>query len=621
MSKELQRLKATYLKARQAYFLDTGNDAIMSDAEFDRLEATIAKYDPDWHVLKTTGHVKKTDVDLPEFMPSLSKVYNWQGTFSNKGYVITPKLDGTALLVHYHKGRKTALYTRGNGIKGGDVSYLLPLIPSLPDRINTRKRDLYLRCEGVMRKSVFASKWQRKSANELTKFKTARAAVNGQFNRTLQEVDPELLADVDVVVVGVYGERADSMLSLAKQMGFVTVPYVPHSQLSQGDLEQALARAQKGPYAVDGLVLTVKHAVFKYDTADMPAFATAFKKNDDGVRVTVERVVWQISRYGRYTPVIEIEPTDFDGVTVSRATAHNAKDLVKRGIGPGAVVTLVRSGEVIPFITSVVRKAKPELPVGAVWSGVHLYQKNANSKEQVEISTQVMRQFLVGLGIENVAEASLALLYRSGIKTLLDLLKLSNSKRLQLLSSKLGPKNGAKFNDAINQLLANGLPFAQFAAYSGVMGEGVGLRRIQMLSAHFPLNELLDSKPAELFAKIQSVPGFAETMARTIVTACRPLRALYREFVKANVKINVPTQVNRPKTKSGKYSGMVAVWTGYRSSEQEAVFTSNGGTVGSSINSKTTHVFYNPHGKFMAKVERAKSEGKQVYVWEDFCEY
>lgn len=615
----LAKQKSLYLQARQVYYTDPDGKTIMSDSEFDRLEASIKAQEPDWHVLHTTGHIKKVDTELPQYMPSLNKIYEWSGTQSNKGHIITPKLDGTALLLCYDNGVPSALFTRGNGEIGGDVSYLLPLL-NIPAKINTNK-PMYFRCEGIIKRSKF-NKWKKTEANP-NGFQTARAAVNGQFNRTLSEINPELVADIDIVVVAVYGAKAANMLAYAKQEGFTTVPTIPHKHINQDELCKLLEKAKKGPYDVDGLVLTIGNVVFGYKENTFPAFSYAFKQNDQGYTAIVREVQWQISRFGRWTPVIITDPVDFDGVIVQKATAHNVKLMYQRGIGVGAVIQLERAGDVIPFIKKVIKRAPVQStpPGETYWKGTHLYAANIDNDAKI----LSMLNFIKGIGIEQLAQKSVAALYENGY-TVSKLLS-NPTKQLLELQRILGPALGKNLVQQLTTIKKNGITLEVIAAYSGVMPEGVGIRIMHHISKHIPTVQLLEAPPKQLFAKLQQIPNIGETRARQIAQGCRELRILCKKLQYINVPVIVMDTVRKSTQElsqagiskvSNKYENMVAVWTGYRSKEQEALFIANGGTIGSSINGKTTHLFYNPQGKFMAKVENARERGIHVTTWEDF---
>lgn len=618
----LPQQKSLYLKARAAYFSSATGNTIMSDAEYDALEKAIARQDPDWHVLRTTGHTKKTDVELPNYMPSLSKVYNWTGQQSGNGYVWTPKLDGTSLQLVYDNGKPSALYTRGNGVIGGDVSFLLPFL-DLPASI-PYKGELHLRCEGVLTRDKFNKKWRRKDGDEKNpqRFASARAAVNGQFNRTVDQCFPELLHDIDLVVVGVYNRRCGEMLKFAKAQGFKTAPELKFESINHSALESMLKWARKAvPCDIDGLVGAVRTAVFQYDSPEFPAWAHAFKANDDGVETTVTGVRWQISRYGRWTPVITVEPVDFDGVTVTNPTAHNAKWMFDRGLGVGARVKLIRAGEVIPYIDAVVKPSKKFIfpPGQHKWEGVHLITVGKSAASDHAKILQ-MTNFLRGIGMENIAGKGVQALVDQGYvsvpQIMHSVMQAVKTKQFpEQITAALGNANGHKFAKSLFDICKKGIPLWRVAVFSGAMDAGLGKTNVLKIAKAMPLSLILDGQPNSLAGRIMKVHGLGPSVAGLVVDGQAKLRKIVTLIEKAGVTVVIPTEaVKAPVAKDGPFKGMIGAWTGYRSPEQEALFIAGGGLV-DKLNAKTTHLFYNPDGKFMDKVEKFKVKGGKAVVW------
>lgn len=609
----LKQQKALYIRARHVYYTDPDGKTLMSDAQFDALERSIASQAPNWHVLQSTGHTKKIDTPLLAPMPSLSKIYNWPGT-TNKGYLTTPKFDGTSLQLVYVNGRPHSLLTRGNGMIGGDVSFILPYL-KIPKRI-PHKGTVIFRCEGIMERSKFEKRWK-KPANP-DGYSMARAAVNGQFNRTVDELDLDLLADTDLIVVGVYGQRCDKMYDFARACGFRVAPALKLDVLTQEVLVGMVERLRKTfPYDTDGLVLTMRHLIYEFEDASLPGFAHAFKQNQEGVRTTVRKIIWQISRYKRWTPVIIVDEVDFDGYRTTRATAHTAEWMMSRGVGVGAEVILIRGGEIIPKIERVVKRAKFFTPPpGKVeWRGVHLYASEQNGVASRQAQNIAIEHFITALGIKDISEKGIDALMEKGIKSVLDLLKLAKHEQgLNRLRFLFGA-NGVKLHARLTKLLKDGVPLITMAASSGAMPPGVGREKLESISKVMPLKNLLTEEPQALFETILKVHGIAEISARKIVMGCKELRIMARQYRKAGIKLIL--EQAKPKATSDKYADVVAAWTGYRSEEQEAAITAGGGTVGS-LTKKTTHLFYNPAGKFLEKVEKARKEGKKVMTWEEF---
>lgn len=608
----LPQQKALFVKARHVYYTDKNGNQLMTDAEFDRLEDNIRRLAPDWHVLKTTGHTKKIDTELLAYMPSLAKLYHWPGT-SNKGYIITPKFDGTSLQLVYDKGVPVGLYTRGNGEVGGDVSFILPFL-NIPKRIPF-KGELILRCEGIMDRKVFAKRWK-KSATNPNGYAMARAAVNGQFNRTVDELDLDVLADTELIVVAVYGKRVDQMYDFARKQGFKVAPELPMDSITHEGLCALIDKLRaKFPYDTDGLVLTMKHIKYEFESASLPPFAHAFKKNLEGVQTKVRKVIWQISRYGRWTPVIMVDEVDFDGYKVTRAVAHNAKWMQEKGVGVGALVELIRGGEIIPKIEKVIERARFYPPEGKTeYRGRHLYAVE-NGEAAVQAQNIAIEHFIAALGIKDVSEKSIEALMKKGVTSVLDLLQLAQHKDGQKRLVFLFGANGSKLHIRLTKLLNDGVPLIVMAASSGVMPPGVGRRKLEEISKVMPLKNLLTAEPQALFEAIQQVPGIAEKSARMIVKGCKPLREMARKYKAAGIKLIL--EPAKAKATSAKYQGIVAAWTGYRDAAQEAAITAGGGEAGS-LTKKTTHLFYNPDGRFQEKVEKARKSGIKVMTWAEF---
>lgn len=118
-------------------------------------------------------------------------------------------------------------------------------------------------------------------------------------------------------------------------------------------------------YDVDGVILEVTNERLKKlmgSTSHHHKWQIAYKTNEEKAQVKVLSVKPQTSRSGRITPVAELQPTKLSGVTISRATAHHYSMVKAKGIGPGAVIELVRSGMVIPKIEKVIERATPQIP-------------------------------------------------------------------------------------------------------------------------------------------------------------------------------------------------------------------------------------------------------------------
>lgn len=594
-------MKKLYKQAIEAYEKGT---PIMSDAQFDKLEASIrAKY-PDWDLLKTTGaKLKKYKAVLDEYMPSLGKVYpedfaKWARKYDNDSlFVVTAKLDGSSVQVVYEDGKPVKLTTRGNGEVGGGISYLLPYT-NLPQKIK-HKGKLVLRLEAVMRKSTFTKKYSQD-------FDTARNLVAGVLNRKLNKANKSLLKDIDFVVLGVYGKKPLEGLLLAKKLGFLTTAYRDIVKLKDLStvLKDELESKNDYIYDMDGLVIAEANTPLTYKENERPKYMVAYKDNneeDNAQETSVKQVIWQASHSGRLTPKVEVEPIDVDGVVIKYATAHNAKWLKDRGIGKGAKVKIVRSGDVIPKIVEVVkpRFSASDLPtVATIWKGVHLHEV-AQSKEA---AVRNVHRFLVVNGVENIATG---IIEDINIKpTILNFIKLAvvkEQRALQLLAN-LGKVRSKQVLLELQHLRE--LDLINFLVGSGCFSAGVAVKRLQSIQEFVSIEELVKDD-ANTSSMLEGIKGIGPALIQEIVEGLERARPLLKE---ARKYITVKeTKVDAPK--QGRFSGMTACWTGYRSKEEEAKWLMEGGTV-TSFTNKTTYLFYSPTGKQSSKVSKAGDRAK-----------
>ncbi|TON79748.1 DNA ligase, partial [Vibrio parahaemolyticus] len=135
-------------------------------------------------------------------------------------------------------------------------------------------------------------------------------------------------------------------------------------------------------YDVDGVILEATDPRIKeYMGANRKfhRWQIAFKINDEAAEVEVISVTPQTSRTGRVTPVAELVPTRISGATISRVTVHHYNMVKTNGVGPGAILQIVRSGLVIPKIEKVIKPADPQIPESCpscqshlLWESDHL---------------------------------------------------------------------------------------------------------------------------------------------------------------------------------------------------------------------------------------------------------
>lgn len=478
--KSAAQITALFKKAQKAMGTMTGSDQIRNQEDL---------------IEKIQRHLKQ-----------LTVISKWFDT--HKGpYAIEDKLDGVSCLLTYKKG-ELKLYTRGDGIVGADISYLAPYLTTIP---KTFPEDVNVRGELVMPKDVFQTAYAGKYANP-------RNLVAGKVGA--KEVK-EGLADINFVAYEIVGEgrmaEPSQQLARLKELGFLVV----HNELVTSTTPQALAamfiaRKQNSPYEVDGLIVTNDRPYYR-NTSGNPTYAFAFKMLLSIAVATVVRVIWGITRWCKLQPRVEIEPVELLGTTVTFATGKNARFIERNGIGPGAVIRITKGGEVIPDIIGVVEKTQPQLPEPPCewkWNntGVDLIALN---EECGNVCIEILKWFFHDLEFKGVGPSRVTQLYRAGLDNVFRIL-LADKATIQRAG--FGPGQTTEIYNSIRKKLAEGLDLPRVLAASGVLGEGIGRKRIEELMTMYP-NILETQKGMTQKGRkkiVLSVPGFADLTATTV---------------------------------------------------------------------------------------------------------
>lgn len=610
--KDLKSLVSLYKKAKKAYY-ETGSP-IMSDAEFDVLEEKIRSLAPEHDVLHQTGILgKKADVKLKVPMASLDKFKSGSDDFNlvrkrlakyGPKYLAMEKLDGCSLQAVYRKGKRTLVATRGDGSFGKDISFLLDQIEDpvgLPKELD-EPVDLVVRQECLIPKQVFQSKFAEK-------YDSARALVSGILNRrTINPRDVRHLRFVSLRCLRYNGKSVPLLegIKLLKKLGFDIVR-CSMVELDEDVLNEHLTRRRESsPFEIDGIVLASTGEVS--ETVDRPKWAIAFKRDDviDAPTTTVEGIEWNESAFGVLVPKAIVSPVKFGGVTVRKCALHNAEWAMKNGIGIGAVVKIVRSGDIIPKIVDVVKKGKKiVLPAFVEWDGPNL----VSTKETGARLEKRVERFHKYVDWEDLGPKVAASLVRGGLSSPGDTLLLSSTEWMNLTncSEAIAKKRVARARELRFQAdLIKTLPG------SGVFDKGIGSKAIsslvegsdrayRMLSGESePDADWLRFKAERLVGKV-----FASNLCDNL--------SCWLEWVK-KYKIKFKPIAVSLDTSSGVLSGKIFSWTGYRDKEEETWIQQNGGKV-ASYTAKTDILFYRVDGKSSSKVSKA---GDRVRLFKEF---
>jgi DNA ligase (NAD+) len=279
-------------------------------------------------------------------------------------YVCELKFDGSSISLHYENGRLARAVTRGDGVKGDNVTNNVRTIRSVPLKLRGTDYpgDLEVRGEILMPFSVFAELNEERKQKGEPLFANPRNAAAG----TLKLQDPAMVASrkLDTYIYAVLGNDmlSDSHydnLKKAEKWGFK----VSNAVCLCSGMDSVMDYIKKWdvkrhelPVATDGVVVKVNSLKLQNKlgfTAKSPRWAIAYKFKAESARTLLRSVSFQVGRMGTITPVANLEPVLIAGTTVKRASLHNADVIKKLDLHMGDTVFVEKGGEIIPKITGV----------------------------------------------------------------------------------------------------------------------------------------------------------------------------------------------------------------------------------------------------------------------------
>lgn len=603
-------------------YYNTG-ETLVPDEVFDQLKDTLKERDPENAFLHEVGApiAHGTKVPLPCPLGSLTKIKDsaelasWMTKYKGP-YVLSQKLDGVSGLYYKDKEGNLHLYSRGNGLEGQDISHLIKyVIPRTVKRAEI-PTDSCIRGEILISKEDF-----KKVADTM---KNARNATSGVVNS--KTLDPKVASLCQFVSYNVLRpeHKQDDQMKLMKEYGFKVVPYKVTKELSFEMLSDLLKEwRQTAEFEVDGVVVVDGGKVYPLKEGN-PDHAFAFKTvlADQVATTKIKQVIWTPTMDGYLKPSIEIEPIDVSGVTIKSATAFNAKFVVDNKLGPGAVVKIVRSGDVIPHILEVVTPAKepamPEVPYNWTESRVDIVLQDIYGAQSDAVTMKLLKHFFTTLGVKHINEGVVTKLVNAGYKTIPSILSADRDDLANIEG--LGKKSVDRILDGVVEALKKtDLPTFMDATHT--LGRSVGTKKLRLITSAYPnlMNE--DWTKSEFKEKVLEVPGFSEITASKVASG-------FADFKKAFDEINDIIDISHLKEAPAveavdeeacvDLKGKSVVFTGFRDKELEEKIVKCGAKVSTAVSSKTFVLIAQDPTSGSGKVSEAREKKVPIMSKDEF---
>lgn len=615
----MQELVSTLNRASHAYYVM--DDPVISDMQYDKLYDELKDIEAETGiVIPDSPTIRVGDSTLKEFeqhrhispLWSMDKVQSMQeldawvlrteklAEKQDLQYYIEYKFDGLTLNLTYQDGNLIQAATRGDGRTGEAVLAQAKTIHSLPKNI-PYKGLLEVQGECIMRLSTLEK--YNKTAKE--PLKNARNAAAG----ALRNLDPAVTAsrhlDAFFYQVGTIEnppyDSQPGMLDFLRQNGFQVSPYLGSSK-GREDLEKCILDIEQRRKDLDWLIDGVVIKVGDYSLRDrmgytekFPRWAVAYKFKAEEAVTKLLDVTWELGRTGKLTPLAHVEPVDFYGVTVRKATLNNLGDIQRKNVAIGCDVWIRRSNDVIPEIMGragglkagerIIEKPKVCPACGSVLveRGAHLFCMNRETCRPQAVARLVHFAGREAMDIDGFSEKTAGQLYdQMGVKQPADLYTLTPMDFLMLDGFK--EKKAGNLTEALEKS-----KHCELDAFLFALGiPNVGRKTARDIAQRFgTLERIRKADETELTA----IPDIGEIVAGSITE--------YFSFDENNLMIDRLTDAGvhpRPMSAAteGVFSGKSIVVTGtlpHLSRKQaEDLIRSRGGNAAGSVSKKTAFV-------------------------------
>ena len=660
---EMKKLVEELNKASDAYY--NTESTIMSDKEFDTKLAELELLEKESGIVLSNSPTQrvgapvltKLDKVTHEYKPmlSLEKVHSAEEIVKfakGKELIAMVKLDGLSCRLTYHYGVLSKAETRGDGTTGSDITMHVKQFDNVPLVINNKEEVYVVDGEAIITDSDFEA-INAALPEGTEKFKNSRNLASG----TLALLDTSLVKERHLrfvawdVITGSTKRLMIDRLEETAELGFETVPYcfTANQRSIKSDDEKEISmtndllfkEAKDYGYLCDGVVWKINDIAYGEtlgQTSHHFCNAVAFKRQNEEYETILTDVQWNTSKTGLINPIAVFQPVEIEGSTITKATLHNLSYMKDMGIAIGGTITVVKSNEVIPKVTSCIAdrwdfKIPTECPVCG--GGTEI--RKDNDTEVLVCTNDECQGKLLGrlshavsknaLDIDGLSEATLEYMIEElGVKSIKDLYQIPFYKEVYerwIDTPGFGKKSVDKLRDAIEKSRNTTLEKFLYAQSINHIGKSASKDIAKFCKGSIDtFCEMIENGNKRDFL---SIDGFGEIMLKSLENWVElhwvEFLALKSEFV-----FESKSETNQNKTtKSTNLEGKAFVITGslnhFENREQlKELIESLNGKVSGSVSTKTFALICNDKNSNTGKSKKAKDLGVNVLTEQEFLE-
>ena len=631
----------------------------ISDKDYDIMENILKIRDPKNKYLKVIRYQDNQEYNnirtrLPYPMGSLTKIKGdnskkeinkWTDKYIGP-YILSDKLDGVSCQIYKDNNGNIYMY-RGGGeeINGTNITnlikymkdeYFIKGIKSIPNGTSVRG-------ELMISKNNFRNYFENN--------KNARNTVAGISNqKNIKKEQAKYLYFVSYEILNPRDQFKyySDQLELLNKYGFRVVDYNIYDNINDEILSELFKnRRNQSIYDIDGIVIVDNTKNYEHKGGN-PKYAFAYKTdlNDQQAIAEVIKVEWNISKDGFIKPRVKIQPIEIGGVIINYATGYNAKFIYDNKIGKGALVTIIRSGDVIPKIITVNRIAnnnEPDMPtIDYSWTTTNVDIIVSDMENEEYMKNIIIKRLVYFFSTMDIKFISIGIIkklidYYDDIKSELDILNMDESE----LSEVLGKKISKKILKNIKECMGD-LDIEVLMASSGVMGRGLAIKKINLVLDKYNLlyffNKIekinnieninkdqiknLQNKLKEKFKnKIKkNIIGYDD---KTAILFAKGIIKFYYYFYKLNKIYNIEYLLNNNKNiidqkNNINFEGQKIILTGFRDKDLEKKIKILGGDITTSVSKNTTLIISKDINSNSDKINKGKLLNINIISIDDF---
>lgn len=548
-------------------------------------------------------------------------------------YFCELKFDGVSISLIYENGILTKAVTRGDGVRGDDVTTNIKTIRSLPLRVKATDIPAYFEVRGevFLPREVFKQlNKEREDIGEET-YANARNTASGTVK--MQDSGEVARRKLDCYLYYLLGEHIpakthEEAIHILEKWGFNVSPTYKRCKNIEEVLSYIASWEKKRsdlPLDTDGVVIKVNSLEQQRAlgfTAKSPRWAIAYKYKAESVSTRLKGITYQVGRTGAVTPVAELEPVFLAGTTVKRASLHNANEIARLGLHIGDYVFVEKGGEIIPKVTGVdhAKRAKDLKPVHYITrcpecnsalvrqedEANHYCPNEKGCPPQIKgrIEHFIQRK---AMDIDSLGEQTIKQLYDLGlVKTPADLYDLTKEDLLKL--DKVKEKSAQNMLDGIQASKA--VPFEAVLFAIGI--RYVGKTVAEKIARHF---KSMDNLQKATYEELLAAPEVGAKIAQSVSAFFknpdhqREVERLKKAGLQMFSAAKEPEKVSDVlQNKSFVISG---VFQNYEREQLQEIILANGGRILSGVSGKLDYLLA---GDNMGPSKREKAEKLGVKI-------